>query len=537
MASAYKEIARLVTNNKGGVSYEISDEQRFQRFLILGCEGGTYYATERELGIENLACLMRLLESGQHEVVLRLIRDVSLGGRAAKQQPTMLSLAVVLKHGSPEAKHAALALVDEVCRIPTHLFMLITFCRTMGVGWGRSFKRTISQWYNEKDASRLAFLVTKYQRREGWSHRDVLRLCHMKPRDVGHETVYSAIVKGTQFLADSPRPDDAQAQSIHDLYSALHTLNTLALDTEHVASNVEKAIDLVQTHRLAHEHIPTTFLSHAPMWCALLENMPVTATMRNLARMTTIGVFRSHPATVDTVCRRLTDPEALRKARLHPINALVAQRIYNRGSGLRGSNSWHPVPEISHALEEAFYASFGFVEATGKRLLLAVDVSGSMTWEDVRGCAGINAREGAAAMAMLALRTETNAQILGFSHQLVPIPVTASDQLDTVLNKISRIPMGGTDCALPMNHAIEQRLKVDTFVVYTDNETYSPRGSPADALRRYRQIMGIDAKLIVVGMTSTNFSIADPTDAGMLDLVGFDTNAPTIMSEFIAGKL
>jgi 60 kDa SS-A/Ro ribonucleoprotein len=160
-----------------------------------------------------------------------------------------------------------------------------------------------------------------------------------------------------------------------------------------------------------------------------------------------------------------------------------------------------------------------------------------MTWEDVRGCAGINAREGAAAMAMLALRTETNAQILGFSHQLVPIPVTASDQLDTVLNKISRIPMGGTDCALPMNHAIEQRLKVDTFVVYTDNETYSPRGSPADALRRYRQIMGIDAKLIVVGMTSTNFSIADPTDAGMLDLVGFDTNAPTIMSEFIAGKL
>jgi 60 kDa SS-A/Ro ribonucleoprotein len=539
MAKPDAQTTELVANSVGGASHEITDAQRFLRFLILGCEGGTYYASQRELGIENVAALLRLLESGQHEVVLDTIRDVSLGGRAAKQQPTMLALAVVLKHGTSDAKKAALALIDEVCRIPTHLFMLLTFARAMDIGWGRSYKRAVSHWYTSKDADRLAFLVTKYQRREGWSHRDVLRLCHMKPQDPAHALVYQGIVKGASTVATSDRPDDSQAdvQSIYDLYHALHTLNTLSQDADAVASNTQQAIDLVRTHRLAHEHVPTPFLGQTHMWAALLETMPVTATMRNLARMTTLGVFKEYPGMVDVVCSRLTDQAALRKARLHPLNALVAQRTYSSGKGMRGSNTWEPIRQISTALEEAFYASFGNVEPTGKRLLLAVDVSGSMTWGFVRGCDGINAREAAAAMAMVALRTEQNAQILGFSHTLVPIPVTAEDSLDVVLGKINKILMGGTDCALPMRHAIDNDLAIDAFVVYTDNETYTPNGMPSDVLRAYRHKTGIDAKLVVAGMTATGFTIADPSDPGMLDLVGFDTNAPTIMSDFIAGKL
>jgi 60 kDa SS-A/Ro ribonucleoprotein len=36
-------------------------------------------------------------------------------------------------------------------------------------------------------------------------------------------------------------------------------------------------------------------------------------------------------------------------------------------------------------------------------------------------------------------------------------------------------------------------------------------------------------------MTSTGFTIADPTDAGMLDVVGFDSAAPAIMADFARG--
>ena len=52
---------------------------------------------------------------------------------------------------------------------------------------------------------------------------------------------------------------------------------------------------------------------------------------------------------------------------------------------------------------------------------------------------------------------------------------------------------------------------------------------------QYRDKMGIPAKMIVVGMISNGFTIADPDDAGMLDVVGFDTAVPQLMSDFVVG--
>ncbi|HEX2981222.1 MAG TPA: hypothetical protein VHO48_13215 [Anaerolineaceae bacterium] len=78
---------------------------------------------------------------------------------------------------------------------------------------------------------------------------------------------------------------------------------------------------------------------------------------------------------------------------------------------------------------------------------------------------------------------------------------------------------------------------MDAFVVYTDNETWAGKIHPVQALREYRHKTGIPARLIVVGMTSNGFSMADPEDAGMLDVVGFSTNTPSAISDFITGRL
>ena len=83
-----------------------------------------------------------------------------------------------------------------------------------------------------------------------------------------------------------------------------------------------------------------------------------------------------------------------------------------------------------------------------------------------------------------------------------------------------------------MLDAQKRNLKIDLFVIYTDNETWAGDTHPSQALKEYRQHSGIDAKLVVVGMTATGFSIADPNDSGMLDVVGFDTNTPNILSMF-----
>jgi 60 kDa SS-A/Ro ribonucleoprotein len=112
------------------------------------------------------------------------------------------------------------------------------------------------------------------------------------------------------------------------------------------------------------------------------------------------------------------------------------------------------------------------------------------------------------------------------------LAISPRQRLDDVVKTVAALPMGGTDCALPMIWAQNNGIDVDTFCVYTDNETWAGNVHPSQALRSYRDARGIPAKLVVVGMTSNGFSIADPNDAGMMDVVGFDTSTPPVIADF-----
>jgi len=74
-------------------------------------------------------------------------------------------------------------------------------------------------------------------------------------------------------------------------------------------------------------------------------------------------------------------------------------------------------------------------------------------------------------------------------------------------------------------------------VIYTDGETWAGQIHPAQALGEYRRKFNPQAKLVVVGMVSNGFSITDPNDAGMMDVVGFDTATPGILAQFVRGEM
>jgi 60 kDa SS-A/Ro ribonucleoprotein len=170
----------------------------------------------------------------------------------------------------------------------------------------------------------------------------------------------------------------------------------------------------------------------------------------------------------------------------------------------------------------------------GKRTLIGLDVSGSMSCGQVAGTP-LTPREAASALAMVTARTEPDYQVMAFQEKLVPLDISAKSRLTDVVKKTEGLPFGGTDCALPMRYATERKLEVDTFVVLTDSETWAGAVHPVQALRAYRERSGLPARLIVVGLVSNGFSIADPDDAGMLDVVGFDASAPEVMGRFSRG--
>ena len=125
----------------------------------------------------------------------------------------------------------------------------------------------------------------------------------------------------------------------------------------------------------------------------------------------------------------------------------------------------------------------------------------------------------------------------GRTDGLTPLSISPRQRLDDAVKTVSGLPFGGTDCALPMLYAQALEREIDTFVIYTDSETWAGDIHPVQALRDYRHASGIDARLVVVGMVSNGFSIADPADPGMLDVVGFDTATPQLIADFARGTL
>jgi len=515
-----------VPNSAGGAAYPVDQWTRLERFLVLGSEGGSYYASERALTRENAAAVeLCLAEDGQRAI--RTLVDISQAGRAPKNDPALFVLALAAASENEATRKAAFDALPRVARTGTHLFQFAEAVGTLR-GWGRGLRNAIARWYLAMDSDRLALQAVKYKQREGWTHRDLLRLAHPAP-DAGD------VARRALFDWICGRP--AERESLPALVRAADDVQQLE-DAEAVAK-------LVRETSLPREAVPTQFLTERAVWDALLADMPLTATIRSLNRMTAVGLLSEETPATDHVASLLSNVEALAKARVHPLTLLVALKTYASGRGLRGSLTWKPVRRIVEALDRAFYQSFELVEPTGARLLLALDVSGSMARGQVAG-APLTPREAAAAMAMVTAATEKQWQAVAFTtdgpfayldesrrgYGVAPVSISPSRQLDEVVRYLAQIPMGGTDCALPMLYARDRRIPVDVFVVYTDSETWAGNVHPVEALRSYRAVMGIPAKLVVVGMVSNGFSIADPNDGGMLDVVGFDAAAPALIADF-----
>jgi len=499
---------KQVENNAGGFVYEVSDLKKLERFLILGTEGGTYYVSEKDLTKQNVASVKAAIEADP-EAAIKMIVEISDSGRAAKNDPTIFALAIAASANNPKARTLAFAALPKVCRIPTHLFHFVTWTQAYR-GWGRSFKREVGNWYLDMTPEKLAYETVKYQSRDGMSNRDVLRLTHPKAKDPEVNSIFKWIVKGH---AEGPLPEIILA------YEEAKTANEARL------------VELITDFGLTREMLPTEALNSKKVWEALLEKIPITAMIRNLGVMTERGLIAPLSDAEKKVRARLGDLEVLKKGRVHPIAVLTALKIYQQGKGMKGSLSWTPVGSVVDALNDAFYLAFGAVEPIGKTVMLALDVSGSMTCGSVAG-SPLTPRDASAALALVTANVEKDYMILGFSHELMNLTISPKQRLDDVVRYINRLPFGGTDCSLPMLYASKNKLGVDAFSVYTDSETWAGHTHPSQALRAYRNQTGRHSKLVVVGMVSNGFSIADPNDPGMLDVVGFDAATPNVISEF-----
>jgi 60 kDa SS-A/Ro ribonucleoprotein len=534
--------ARQVRNDAGGYTFTVSPVQQLRRFLVLGVQHGTYHVGERELALRNAGVVLDMTSTAAtHRELVDTIVDVSERGLAPRSAPALFALAVACSHGDDEGRRYALDVVPRVARTSTHLFNFLTYVRQFR-GWGRGLRRAASSWYLAPDVERVAYQAVKYRQRDGWTHRDVLRKAHPRPPsgDDARDFLFGWITGRHGLDLTSPLPEGDPLRLVEGYERARRETRPVA-----VAARVLE-------YGLPWEALPTDALAHAVVWEALLERgLPQTALLRQLPRLTRLGLLSPLGAWTPRVTAQLTSAERLAGGRVHPLALFEAQRVYASGRPDRGSSTWTPSRLIVDALDAAFYAAFGAVTPTGGRVLLALDVSGSMSTTRIAG-SRLTPREASAALSLVTANVEDRYELLGFTGSgplhpfyrnyrdtpaVTPLSISPNQRLDDVVRYVNGLAFGRTDCALPMLYAAQHGLEVDTFVLYTDNESWAGSVHPHQALRAYRERTGIAARFVVVAMTATSFTVADPTDPGSLDVVGFDAGTPELISSFARGEL
>ena len=537
--------AGQVPNSAGGYAWQVDHWTGLDRFLVLGTEGGSYYADERKMTQGAATSLRACLAEDAARTVARIV-ELSTSGRVIKNDAAIFALAVVAAEGAEAARWAALQALPQVCRIGTHLFQFIEAYETLrpaGRKWSRSLRTAVSRWYLDKGPGLAAYQMVKYRQRGGWHQGHVVTLAHPKsPKGSPHNTLFQWAVRAA--IQSEGKDPDAKGVALPSAEAIAQIPYLEGFLKAQASGSPTETAALVQAYKLPREAVQPEHLT-AEVYAALLGvDMPATAMIRNLGTMTKLGVLTPTSAETAVVIEALTNVEKLKRARVHPVAILAALLTYRAGQGVRSKATWVPVTKIVDALDEAFYGAFQAVKPTGQSYLLALDVSGSMGGGIVGGVPGLTPRLASAAMALVTLAVEPRCEVVGFTSGsrsrrgedgITPLPISARQRLDDVVKTISDLDFGGTDCALPMLYGMAMQRDIDAFVIYTDSETWAGNPHPSQALAQYRAKQGKPrAKLATVGMVANEFSIADPRDPGMCDFVGFDTGTPQAIAAFAA---
>lgn len=515
--------AGQVRNDAGGYSYGVDKWTQLRRFLILGSAAGSYYTGAEAMTLEAANAVIECLKESVTKTVDEIVR-ISYDGRAAKNSPAIFALAIA---ASPKYTGGlswyALSKLSEVCRTSTHLFEFVEYVQQFR-GWGRALRTAVANWYLSKDIDSLQYQLVKYQQRNGWSHKNIFQLAHPVPLSREVSEIFHWVTN-----PDTPEMDVSS-------YPLLQ-----AFEWAKGALQADEIVPLIAEHDLPWEAVPTQWLKNPDVRMALLRKMPLTAMIRQLGIYSALGLTSMKSEGEQLITDALSNTDALRKARVHPFQMLLALQTYSQGRGQRGDNTWQVNPRIAQALETAFYKAFSNVESSGKRILLAIDISGSMGSSTITELSSMRASYAAAAQALVMVSTEDYVDVVAFDTVASPRLVNKHSSINEVMNQF--VPHGGTDCGAPIDWAMKQfraseQNIYDAFVIFTDAQTWAGQSNPYARFKEYQQNVNAGAKLATVAMVANRFGLSPAaSDASVLDCIGFDTNTPQLISAFLADQI
>jgi hypothetical protein len=322
--------------------------------------------------------------------------------------------------------------------------------------------------------------------------REVVSRWIMDPNNMQNTAVLESLIK----LGDP----------IANQIGAWAAINDLEYNNETVAS-------IVEDYKLPREAVPTKYLKSPHVWTALLKFMPIHALIRNLNVMIDNGAYQMNKEQVEDRIYKI-DPKD-RVSAMDLFKAYIAIGEEHR--------------DLRAVLSKKFYKLLETEEKVKAKVLIAVDVSGSMGAklnENSRNSA--TCLDVATGMAIAASKAFEFTAVVGFDTS-IHIPVLGATNAKEMWPKWG----GGTNAGLIIDYMNTIQHNFDAVLFLTDNDAWLGN-HVQEMIKKYRIERKHPAVLAINSINSNTITLADPEDFLSLDISGFNAEVIRLLQTKLA---
>lgn len=507
----------VVENNAGGRAYETTAEHSLAQYAMTGTFSNTFYVDARA----QLEDVLKLTEKVSPEFIAKLAIYARQKGYM-KDMPAFL-LAIL---GNKDVKLAEL-IFSQVIDNGKMLRNFVQMIRSGVTGrrsLGNALKRCVNTWLTKATLNQLLNASIGNDPSLG----DVIKMTHPKPSEPWQDAFFT-------WQIGKPASLEALPQKCQD-YDAFMKAVALKAEGNDVALPELPDVPFLMLSSLT--------LS-AEQWKVLVPRMTWTQLRMNLNMLARNNVF-DDKENVARIAAKLRDPETIAQARPMPYQMLATYVNVDKAVIPRA---------IIDALHDAFEISVNNAPTIDGRLVVALDVSGSMNSPITGTRKGqttkvTNTMAGSLMMASL-LRKNPDVLPLAFSTQVYDLRnhVEPRNAVLSTAQQLAGINGGGTACWMPFMACIEHNLEADLFIMISDNESWfgdpagtnihsmyqSSRTRTGQAWAEYKKKFP-NAKLVCIDISpNTSVQVNDQRD--VLNIGGFSDNVFDLISLFAEGKI
>lgn len=485
-----------VTNHEGAQAYDLTPHQALAQLASTGTFNATFYAGARE----QLDEVLKLAWQVEPEFLAKIAVHAFETGYM-KDMPALLLGALSMMQGD--------AFERAFVRVVKNGKMLRNFVQVMRSGatgrksLGTRPKRLVLNWLEH--ASDLEIMRAAVGNDP--SLADVVKMVHPKPASASRAALYGYLIG---------KPHDVLA--LPDLVRAFERFKCdPSLPVPEVPFQMLTSISLTKTH-----------------WVEIAETAGWQMLRQNLNTFARNGVFEVE-GFAEKLAARLRDPAEVKRARVFPYQLMVAFKgVAPEVPGI-----------VRDALQDAMEVALGNVPQVNGRVVVAPDVSGSMS-SPVTGyrkgaTSVVHCIDVAALVAAALLRRNPTARVMPFENDVVDIRLNARDTVMTNAQKLAAVGGGGTNCSAPLTRLVEERAKVDLVVFVSDNQSWvDATGHPHQGtatMQAWRKLKALNpgAKLVCIDIQPYATAQAKP-EADILNVGGFSDRVFDVIGTMLSSK-